>query len=69
MQNNIAEMPVLAHHVEGLQRASVVFLVLKHEATDTCHLGLVILLYLFHHCHLVRVCSSQWELCNNTTFL
>jgi hypothetical protein len=55
MQDNITEVPVLAHHVEGLQCVSVVFLILKHQAIGACHLGLVNLLQLFHHCHLVRV--------------
>jgi hypothetical protein len=40
-----------------------VFFILKHQATDACRLGLVILVQLFHHRHLVNV-----ELCNKKTF-
>jgi hypothetical protein len=39
-----------------------VFFILKHQATDTCCLGLVILVQLFHHRHLVNV-----KLCNKKT--
>jgi hypothetical protein len=39
-----------------------VFIVLKHQATDACRLGLVVLVHLFHHRHLVNV-----ELCNKKT--
>lgn len=55
MQDNVAEVSVLSHHVEGLQRASVVLVVLKNQAGNARHLGLAILLQLFHHRHLVSV--------------
>jgi hypothetical protein len=39
-----------------------VFIILKHQATDACRLGLVVLVHLFHHRHLVNV-----KLCNKKT--
>jgi len=62
MQNDVTEVPVLAHLVQRLQCVCVVFIILKHQATDACRLGLVILVHLFHHRHLVNV-----KLCNKKT--
>ena len=62
VQNDVTEMPVLAHLVEWLQCVCVVFIILKHQATDACRLGLVILVQLFHHRHLVNL-----KLCNKKT--
>lgn len=63
MQNDITEVPVLAHLVEWLQCVCVVFIVLEHQATDACRLGLVVLVQLFNHRHLVYV-----KLWNKKTF-